>query len=113
MMRRSPRTKQGKKLLVVTAVAGAEVAEVAEDVEAVAEGAVVAGDVDGASRFEGGSEDAKDVTTQLCRDTDYDTVKISAGEIWGNRYTSEWLTRDARMKRGRMATGSATIAQIV
>lgn len=54
MTHQSPRTKQGKRQLVETVVDEAVAAEAVADVEAVAEGAVVAGDVDEASRVEPG-----------------------------------------------------------
>lgn len=92
---------------------GAVAVEVAEDVEAVAEGAAVVGDVDEASRAEEEYQDARDAMTQECWDKDCSTIKISASGIWGTQNMGEWPTQDARMKRDKMAIGSAMIVQMV
>lgn len=100
-------------MLVVTVVEGEVAAEVAEDVEAVAEEVAVAEDVDGASRSKDNSQDAKDTMTQLYRIKSRGTIEASACRIRHHQSMRKWLARDPERKRDRMILDRVVIAQMV
>lgn len=89
-----------------TAVDEAVAAEVAEDVEVVAEGAAVAGGVDEASRSKngiGGSKRRNDANVLPVEDRN--TIRIRAHGNRRGHYECERLVRDAKMKHDKMVIG--------